>query len=62
MSYNMVSSGGYHHSALYQSTSYFDSQNKVGHTMNTCTVEESMDIYKYMYPWDGFGTIMPIYS
>ncbi len=46
MSYNMVSNGGYHHSALYKSTSYFDSQNQVGRTMNTCTVEESMDIYK----------------
>ena len=49
MSYNMVSSGGYHHSALYKSTNYFDSQNKVGHTMNTCTVDESMAIYKNNY-------------
>jgi hypothetical protein len=22
--------------------------------------DESVDIYKYMYPWDGFGTILPI--
>ncbi len=22
--------------------------------------DESVDIYKYIYPWDGFGTILPI--
>ena len=58
MSYNMVSNGGYHHSALYKSTSYFDSQNQVGRTMNTCTVEESMDIYK-SYGVDADGNIDP---
>ena len=46
MTYGMVSNTGYHHSALYKSSKYFDSESKVGHTLVSCSVEESLKIYK----------------
>ena len=46
MTYSMVSNGGYHHTSLYKSSSYFDSENKVGHTLVSCSVDESLKIYK----------------
>ena len=49
MTYNMVGNGGYHHTALYKSNKLFDSENKVGHTLQTCSIEESVDIYKKEY-------------
>ena len=45
----MVGNGGYHHTALYKSNKLFDSENKVGHTLQTCSIEESVDIYKKEY-------------
>ena len=58
MSYNMVGSGGYHHTALFASNSYFDKTNKVAYTMNTCTIEESMAIYKNNYGVDASQIII----
>jgi len=49
MTYNMVGNGGYHHTSLYKSSKLFDSENKVGHTLQTCSIEESVNIYKNDY-------------
>ena len=46
MTYNMSTSSGYHHTALYKSSTYTDSVNKVGSTLNSCSVYESVEIYK----------------
>ena len=51
MTYGMCSSDGYYHNSLYANTSYNDSVNKVGRTMNSCSIQESIDIYlRYNVP------------
>lgn len=49
MTYNMVSYSGYHHTSLYSSKDYFDKDNKVGHTLVSCSIDESVKIYKDSY-------------
>ena len=49
MTYNMVSNSGYHHTSLYSSKEYFDKENKVGHTLTSCSIDESVKIYKNSY-------------
>lgn len=46
MTYNMATSSGYHHTALYASNTYDNSTNKVGSTLGSCSVEESIKIYE----------------
>lgn len=45
MTYNMATSSGYHHTALYASNTFADSTNKVGKTLSSCSIDESIDIY-----------------
>ena len=49
MTYEMVSNGGYHHSALYSSNVKFDKTNGVGHTLTSCSISESVKFYKDNY-------------
>lgn len=49
MTYNMVSNSGYHHTALYGSKTLFDKENKVGHTLTSCSIDESIKFYKDSY-------------
>ena len=49
MTYSMVNNTGYHHTALYKSSTFFDKENKVGHTLTSCSVDESVKIYKDNY-------------
>ena len=46
MTYSMVSNGGYYQNALYSSTAYNDTTNKVGRTMNSCSIAETVKIYE----------------
>ncbi len=49
MTYNMATASGYHHTALYpssSSTSYHNTLNKVGSTLTSCSVDESVAIYE----------------
>lgn len=46
MTYSMVSHSGYYHTALYRNTSYNDKVNKVGRTMDSCSIAESAKIYQ----------------
>ena len=48
MCYSMVSTGGYYQNALYAHSSYDDSVNKVGRTMVSCSIDESVQIYNSM--------------
>ena len=45
MTYGMTSSSGQYQNALYKNTSYHDSVNKVGYTLTSCSIEESISIY-----------------
>lgn len=45
MTYGMVSNGGQYQNALYKSTTYNDSTNKVGKTLTSCSIEETIEIY-----------------
>ena len=45
MSYNMATESGYHHTALNKSSKYYDIENKVGTTLASCSIEESIAIY-----------------
>lgn len=46
MLYGMCSTAGYYQNALYKSSSFDDSVNKVGKTLSSCSVDESMDIFE----------------
>lgn len=45
MCYGMTSNTGYYQNALYPHTSYNDPTNKVGKTLNSCSIKESVTIY-----------------
>lgn len=45
MTYNMATASGYHHTALYASSSYDNTSNKVATTLTSCSIEESIKIY-----------------
>lgn len=45
MTYSMSSSSGYYQNALYASTSFHNSSLKVGKTLSSCSIEESISIY-----------------
>ena len=45
MCYSMVSTGGYYQNALYASSSYNNSTYKLGRTMVSCSIDESVKIY-----------------
>ena len=49
MTYSMASESGYHHTALYKSSTYFDPTNKVAKTLVSCSIEESVKIYNDTY-------------
>ena len=49
MLYGMCSASGYYQNALYKSSSFNDSSNKVGKTLVSCSVHESMAIYEDTY-------------
>lgn len=49
MTYNMSTSAGYHHSALYGSSVFFDTTNKVGKTLGSCSIDESITFYNTNY-------------
>ena len=49
MLYGMCSASGYYQNALYKSSSFNDSLNKVGKTLVSCSVHESMAIYENTY-------------
>ena len=49
MTYNMSTANGYHHTALYpssSSTNYHNTENKAGSTLSSCSVDESVTIFK----------------
>ncbi len=46
MCYGMVSNNGYYQNALYPHTSFNDSVNKVGRTLSSCSISESLKIYQ----------------
>lgn len=45
MTYGMVSNNGYYQNALYPSSSFANSENSVGKTLVSCSIEESVAIY-----------------
>lgn len=48
MTYNMSTANGYHHTALYpssSSTNYHNTENKAGSTLSSCSVDESVAIF-----------------
>ena len=45
MTYNMATSSGYHHTALYKSSSSHNTANNVAKTLGSCSIDESIDIY-----------------
>lgn len=45
MTYNMSTSNGYHHTALYPSSSFNNTTYNVGKTLTSCSVSESIKIY-----------------
>jgi len=45
MTYGMVSNNGYYQNALSRSTSFNNPTNLVGKTLNSCSIEESIEIY-----------------
>lgn len=45
MTYSMSSSSGYYQNALYSSKSYHNSTLKVGRTLDSCSIEESIKMY-----------------
>ena len=45
MTYGMTSSSGQYHNSLYKNSSYHDSANKVGYTLVSCSIVESIEIY-----------------
>ncbi len=49
MLYSMCSGDGYYQNALYKSTSYFDSTNKCGKTLTSCSVDETVKLYRDTY-------------
>lgn len=49
MLYGMCSSSGYYQNALYKSSTFDDTVNKVGKTLVSCSVHESMAIYEDTY-------------
>ncbi len=46
MTYTMVSNGGYYHTALFRNTTLLDKTNKVGRTMDSCSMAETAKIYQ----------------
>lgn len=49
MCYGMSSEYGYYHNALYKQYSFQDTTNKVGKTLSSCSVDESVTIFKDTY-------------
>lgn len=49
MTYNMTTSSGQHHTALYQSKTKFDQTNNVGYTLTSCSIDESVSFYNEKY-------------
>ena len=45
MTYNMATDNGNHHTALNKSSNYHNSNYKVGRTLASCSIEESISIY-----------------
>ncbi|MBP5407862.1 MAG: InlB B-repeat-containing protein [Bacilli bacterium] len=45
MTYGMTSSSGQYHNSLYKNSSYNDATNKVGYTLVSCSIIESIEIY-----------------
>jgi chitinase len=60
MLYGMCSSSGYYQNALYKSSSFNDSTNKVGKTLLSCSVDESMDIFIDTYGVPGSKLIIGV--
>ncbi len=49
MCYGLCSASGYYQNALYKSSSYNDSTNKVGKTLTSCSIDESVEIFTSTY-------------
>ncbi len=45
MTYSMSSSSGYYQNALYHRSGYHNTQNKVGGTLTSCSIDETVTIY-----------------
>ncbi len=63
MTYSMVSNGGYYQNALYKTTEFDDTNNLVGKTLVSCTIEESVAIYNsYGIPNSKIIVGIPFYA
>ncbi len=58
MTYSMVSGNGQHQSSLYPSSTKFDKENGVGYTLSSCSVDESVKIYKNSFGVEASQLIM----
>lgn len=45
MTYEMTNNSGYYQNALYPTNGYYDKVYNVGNTLNSCSIDESVDIY-----------------
>lgn len=54
MTYGMVNGGGQYQNALYPATSYLNSTLKIGKTLTSCSIKESVELFKnqYQVPYD----------
>ena len=49
MTYGMTTNGGQYHNALYRATTYHNTQFSAGRTLGTCSIDESVKIFKDSY-------------
>ncbi|RJX26713.1 MAG: glycoside hydrolase family 18 protein [Acholeplasma sp.] len=54
MTYGMVNGGGQYQNALYPATSYLNSTLKIGKTLTSCSIKESVELFRnqYQVPYD----------
>lgn len=54
MTYGMVNAGGQYQNALYKATTYLNPTLKIGKTLTSCSIEESIELFNHQYqvPYD----------